>query len=646
MLRDLPVRGPNGRHEPLRRPPTLVKRAEKTLWDAFQAGRPIDFRQNGSGHANGTGNGNGNGRARAWIYGPALPAEMIIAILRADPGQNRSARLELTGARITGAFDLSYARITHPITLRECEFDEPVVLADARLASLTLDDCTFPGLQAPNLEVDGDLGLSRVASSATVRLTGARLQRDLVLRGAHLHGGTDAALAADHLAVEGSVLCDQGFEATGGVTMEAARVTGSIRLDGAKITGDSTEKVAFDGDGMTVGHEFRAHLLHADGQVSLVDVTIANALELRGARLNNPGGAALRLHRAEISSSLYCDNEFKAAGSIEAIGTHVKGSVYFNDAELGLPHLDDEVAGEAAEPPAEGSALLLARMTIDGDLGCWRGFAAHLPIDLGRLSVGAEFQLCTTALAGRPTSADLTSGRFGTLTIMGKSPAGFLDLTKAKTEFFCDSCTADWADDRIVLDDFEYGAIQISPVSVKEREQWLLHAMMASARKSGWAHHGYLPQPYDQLAVAYRRAGDDPAARLIQLAKYRRRNSVTKWRDRWYSKVWNNLQDTVIGYGYAPRRALSWLLGLFVLGVVVFRYVSQPYSVVGHHHFTLNNSIAYTLDLLLPTSGLQERQVWQSANGLGEVAAAGFVICGWVLTATVFAAAARVLQRN
>jgi len=38
--------------------------------------------------------------------------------------------------------------------------------------------------------------------------------------------------------------------------------------------------------------------------------------------------------------------------------------------------------------------------------------------------------------------------------------------------------------------------------------------------------------------------------------------------------------------------------------------------------------------------------VWQSANGLGEVAAAGFVIFGWLLTATVFAAAARVLQRN
>jgi hypothetical protein len=43
---------------------------------------------------------------------------------------------------------------------------------------------------------------------------------------------------------------------------------------------------------------------------------------------------------------------------------------------------------------------------------------------------------------------------------------------------------------------------------------------------------------------------------------------------------------------------------------------------------------------------LQERQVWHSVNGLGELAASSLVVFGWLLTATVFAAAARVLQRN
>jgi len=183
-------------------------------------------------------------------------------------------------------------------------------------------------------------------------------------------------------------------------------------------------------------------------------------------------------------------------------------------------------------------------------------------------------------------------------------------------------------------------------VTVTQREQWLGRAMQASRRKPGGDHDGYLPQPYEQLAAAYRRAGDDPAARRIQLAKYRQRDRVTPWR-RWYSKLWNFVQDVAIGYGYRPLRAFLWLVGLFALGVVLFRYFSTPFWIAsGNRTFTLSDSAGYTLDLLLPASALQERDVWQSANGLGEVAAASLVVFGWVLTATVFAAAARVLQRE
>ncbi|HEX3921744.1 MAG TPA: hypothetical protein VHY31_05640, partial [Streptosporangiaceae bacterium] len=296
-------------------------------------------------------------------------------------------------------------------------------------------------------------------------------------------------------------------------------------------------------------------------------------------------------------------------------------------------------------PAATGVALCLVRMRIDGDLGCWAGFVAHGTIGLSRISVAGEFRLLTTQLNGYPVAADLTNGRFAMFAISGEPPTGYLDLTKAQADFFKDSAAYLRGGD-IVLDDFEYRAIQMTWVTVVQREQWLSRAMTASQRKPGGDHDGYLPQPYEQLAEAYRRAGDDHAARRIQLAKYRQRNRVTSWR-RWYSKLWNLLQDAVIGYGYAPLRALIWLVALFALGVALFRYGAKPYPIADiHRHFTLSDSVGYTLDLLLPASALQERQVWQSANGLGEVAASGLVVFGWLLTATVFAAAARVLQRN
>jgi hypothetical protein len=630
-----------GQPESLRWQPTRKGR-EKRLHNAVHSGRQVDVSLNGKA---------GRGRQRA-ARRAVVRAEAITAILRGESGSRNVMRLTLCGARITGSLDLSYARIDHPITLRDCVFDQPIVLAEARLGALTLDDSTFPGIDATNVEVDGDLALSRVRSSRTLRITGARLRRDLCLRGAHLHCGKDQdeALAAGHLVVNGSVACDD-LKATGPVIMADARVSGAVVLRKATITAPGGPKPAFDGDGMTVGHDFSAAGLTAEGEVTLVDVHVAGVLDLGKATLTRPGDVALRLDRAEVSSSLYCNAGFTVTGSMDVIGAHVHGSFYLNRAELGRLPAAAEGGTGAAVAAGKGAALRLVRTRIDGDLGCWKGFVTHRSVDMRRSSVGGEVSLLTTGLNGHPTAADLSHGRFATLTLAGEEPTGFLDFTKARADFFRDGPAARWPRGNIIVDEFEYGAIQMTSVTLKEREEWLRRTMAASRRRSGGAHDGYLPQPYDQLAAAYRRAGDDHSARRIQLAKYRQRNRVTSWRRRWYSKLWNIVQDAAIGYGYEPWRALLWLAVLFVAGVVLFRYVGavRPYSIasVQHHpaSFTLNNSVSYTLDLLLPTSGLETRQAWQS-NGPGEVAAAFLVAFGLLLTATVFAAAARVLQRN
>src|SRR5215813_3279665 len=249
-----PARGQPG----LLRGQSAPRRAEKQLWSAFRAGQQIDLRPDGKAGRNGSPS----------TRGAVVRAKAIAAILCADHGPRNNGRLALCGARITGSLDLSYARIEHPITFRDCVFDQPIVLAEARLGTLTLDGCAFPGIDAPNLEVDGDLGLSRVSSSRAVRLTGALLHRDVRLNGAHLRHGEDQDLAldADHLVVNGSVVGGPGFDASGTVTMAGARVNGSVRLDGATITAVRGVPVAFYGDGMTVGHEFNAQGLSATGE--------------------------------------------------------------------------------------------------------------------------------------------------------------------------------------------------------------------------------------------------------------------------------------------------------------------------------------------------------------------------------------------
>jgi len=449
-----------------------LRRTEARVWDAFCLGQELDLKAWDAGRP-----GDGHGMAVRASRARAVRAQVLAAMLRGDRGSLPSPRLVLSGAHVTGQLDLSYARIGHPIILRRCVFEEPVTVAEARLNSLILDGSVFPGLDAHNLELDGNLGLRYVSCSGTMNLEGARFHHDVQLHGARLSQPERAAqaLVADHMTVDGSIHCDGGLAATGPLSMVGARVRGTVRLDDARIRpADSQEtapaidagetKTAFNGEGMTVGREFSAHHLAAAGEVRLVDATITSTLELRGARLENPGGVALRLDRAEILSSLYCDKGFTANGEVCAIGAHVKGTAYFNDAQVGTG------AANAMNAPSLSRsrvALRLVRVVIDGDLGIWSNFTSLGRVILTRSIIGGELMLLTTNLQG-DIAADLTNTRIGALTITGEPPAGILDLTKVRTDVFSDN-PGRWRDrGRIVLNGFEYTSINMDQVSLQD----------------------------------------------------------------------------------------------------------------------------------------------------------------------------------
>ncbi len=586
--------------------PLGLKRTEKSVWNAFRSGRQIDLRPNGKAARNG----------RLATRGAVVRAEVIAAMLSADPGPGNNTHLTIRGLRITGPLDLSYARIEYPITLRECFFDQPIVLAEAQLDALTLDSSSFPGIEAPHLEVNSDLGLSYVRSYRTVNLTGAHFHRDVRLGGARLSHGDDqeVALAADRMVVDGSVTCDGGFEAAGTVTMAGARVNGALRLDGAKITADGQQKVAFYGDRMTVGDYLSAEGLGTEGEVRLVDVRIASTLEFRGAMLVNDDGVALRLDRAEILSSLYCDNGFTVAGDMTAIDTHVRGSAYLNNAELGRPVPTSGAAG----PGETGVALRLKNAKIDGDLGCWVRFVAHGKIDLSGLSVAGEFTLVTTELRGYPEAADFTNGRFTALAISGDPPAGFLDFTDANTDFFRDG-PALQERGAIILDGFEYRTIQMTNITVEQRVQWLRRAMVARCLKPDSG--GFLPQPYEQLAKVYRRVGNEEAAERIGLAResahYRARS--------WPVKICGWIYGITLGYGYRLRRAFLLLPVLYFLSLLIVHVAQNSNAfvpveahtgqIVAAAHCTSAypcfSQWAYPVDWVVPFINLHQTEYWQ-----------------------------------
>jgi hypothetical protein len=66
----------------------------------------------------------------------------------------------------------------------------------------------------------------------------------------------------------------------------------------------------------------------------------------------------------------------------------------------------------------------------------------------------------------------------------------------------------------------------------------------------GWCatHAGMPPQPYEQLAAVYRKAGRDEDARRISIAKQRARRRTIALP----SRLWNLLLDILVGYATAP----------------------------------------------------------------------------------------------
>ena len=169
---------------------------------------------------------------------------------------------------------------------------------------------------------------------------------------------------------------------------------------------------------------------------------------------------------------------------------------------------------------------------------------------------------------------------------------GGIDLTHARVGGWYDA--KDTWPAWLRSEGFAYDAIDAPYVSARCRLHWL-------ERHRG----GYTPQPYEQLAAVYRRAGHDEWARTVSIAKQQaRRARPRKWWVRWPRRAWSLFLHWTIGYGYRRALVLPYLVGLFAVGSLVLNHADHAHP----SRFTPTkagpgqagfNAARYTLDLLL-----------------------------------------------
>lgn len=343
--------------------PGRLSKAERTLWNAFPRGEPVDL----SGVPD-----------RKRIIRAEVITALLLGAAPAEPGCVAALRLE--GARVTGTLRLGHAQLAGPMQLRHCEFDTAIDLPGARIRDLDLGGSRLAGLNAPRAEIGGSLNLSDSACTGQVILTGAHITGTLQADDSRVDYPGGVAVHASRLAVDDDLFLPRSI-INGQLRLAGARVGGVVLLDKTVIrAGDG--HLAVYAVHLSVGIRLLARDgFTAFGEVALNGAVITANADFRGAVFTNPGGDALVANGAEIRGQLSVDG-CSAQGTIRL--SHVKADeIYCYGGRFLNPGIN-ALSCRYTEARAlmigqgliiEGTAdFRYSRFTlIRDDLSCWPG---------------------------------------------------------------------------------------------------------------------------------------------------------------------------------------------------------------------------------------------------------------------------------
>jgi hypothetical protein len=515
--------------------------------------------------------------------------------------------IRLAGAVVVGDLDLESARLVVPIAFDRCLLGQ-VDLDQAEAPGIVLTNCSIESLTAYQLET-GNLLLNGTTCASAVRLAGAHLTGVLNLTATRLRGSDGVAFDGHNLDIGGDV-CGNGLRADGEVRLTGAHVRGSVDLADAVLR--HPDGSPLNASSLTVDQDM--HLsgdFVARGEVRLQGASIRGELDLCGANLaggDAVGHKALSADLLAVGQDMVCTPAapggppFTVSGQMRLPGAHVEGRLDLRNARL---------ANDL------GPALVAEGLVVGEDV-----------LASGRFTAAGLVNLANARVA---ESLDLAGARL----------TGPLDLSRASVHHLVDTDTT-WPEE-VVLNDFDYGSLSAmaEPGSVRERLAWLDR----NAR-------GYTPQIYSHLARTYRADGQDDAAREVLIAKLRRRSAARRsGRPRLLraaEAASDRFLDWTIGYGYRPLRIVWWLLGLLVVGSVLFQSLRMGGLVVpspGTGPEATFYAPLYVLDLLLPVAGLRLRDDFV-AIGPALWFGTAFTLTGWLLGIVLLAGLTGVFKRD
>jgi hypothetical protein len=562
--------------------------------------------------------------------------------------------LELAdGTQATGEVNLFCARIGGSLDCTGGRFTNPKGTA----------------INADGIQVGNDVRFGgSYEAKGEVRLVGANVTGQVDCSGGKFRNRRGNALIADGMKVGQDVFLRDGFIAEGQVRLAGAHVVGQLDCGNGKFR--NSGGVAITGDSLRVDRDmFLRNGFEADGEVRLLGAHVGGQLGCGGGKFQNAEGTAIHADMLKVDGDLFLRGGFEAKGEVRLLGAHIAGQLdcaggNFHSAkgpalnaaafrveqDLFLRHgfhaegevrlrgafIGGQIDGTGGRlRNATGKALNANALLVIGNVLLRTEFDAEGEVNLSGAQIRGQLD-CTGSTLRNLTGLAMNLERLDVVDFVLRPSIliGGLDLTKARIGTFTDN-KATWPPvGAIRLVGLQYGSIDADPaVTWRERLDWL-------SRNAG----GYYPQPFEQLAAAYRAAGQEGNSVQIAIANQRQRRRQLNP----LGKVLNLVFDTLVGYGYRTERALLWLAILISLGAITFSvldalgFLTAANKPPAQPEF---NAFMYAVDWIVPILSLHQREAW-IAHGPAAWLTLAFAASGWVLTTAVVLAVTGVLKRD
>ena len=220
--------------------------------------------------------------------------------------------IDLCGAYISGALNLSWVSSSYALGLMNCHFEDSVDVSYAtfRFLELTGSYLTY-GLQAEGIKIEDNIFMNDgFCADGQVRLIGANIGGELDCGGGKFKNTFSSAFAADRIKVGGNISMNEGFVAEGRVRLLNANIGGLLNCKGGKF---KKEDYALVAEGIRVKNNvFMRYGFCAEGEVSLQGADIGGVLYCNGGEFKRGFNAKA----AKVRNSLHWQN-VKGGGTFD-----------------------------------------------------------------------------------------------------------------------------------------------------------------------------------------------------------------------------------------------------------------------------------------------------------------------------------------